>query len=409
MNRLLRRAAVAVFLGTAATALVISAPAEAARAPQGPTLSRAVGTPLVEGQKAFQANDFATALAKAQEADAVAEKTPFETYNVAKLWAMAALRQNDLTTATTQFNRAIDSGGMPEAEKGATYGTAMLLNYNAKDYAKAIAYGTEAAKVAPLDDRGHTVMLNSYFLSNDFPATEKYAKDLIAAKTAAGAKPERNTLDMLYNSYLKQNNQAGVREALGMIALAEPTPENWSRIIDEGFRVQGAADHHVLNLLRLKRQTNSLNAQEYLGMAGAAMKLGLAKEAKDVLEKGIAAGTVTQAQAAELMGQANTLIAKDEAALAEFERVAATSPNGEALVRLGETHYVYGRLPQAEDAIRRGIAKGNLKDLADAQMTLGIVLLAAGKKDEARQMFTEAGKSAQLSTSAWAWTLYSQT
>jgi tetratricopeptide (TPR) repeat protein len=168
-------------------------------------------------------------------------------------------------------------------------------------------------------------------------------------------------------------------------------------------------DHHYLNLYRLKLATNSLAAQDYRAMAGLAMKLGLPREGKDVLDKGIAAGTLTQADATELMTQANAMLAREGTSTAEFERVAAASANGEADVRLGETHYVYGRLPEAETAIKRGIQKGGLKDLADAHLTLGIVLLKQGKKDEARQMFTEAAKSATLATSARAWTYYSQT
>jgi hypothetical protein len=349
--------------------------------------------------------DFAMALAKGQEADMVENKTPFEEYNVAKLIAMASLRLNDLPTATAQFNRAIATNAAPEADRAANFETAMLLNYNAKDYAKAIQYGLEKAKLSPLDERGQTVMTQSYYFNNDFPATEQYAQQVVASMKAAGQKPPVAVLQMLLNAQIKQNNMAGAGQTAGELAAVEPSAENWARAIDTAFP-QNATDHQLLNLYRLKRATKSLNRNDYLSAATAALKLGLPMEAKELYAEGIAAGVMTQADAGEAFGQANTMAARDQAALAEFERVAAAAPTGDTDVKLGETLWVYKRYPEAEAALRRGIQKGGLTDLPDAQLTLGIVLLTSGNKAEALQLFSQAGASPALQSTARLWTLY---
>jgi hypothetical protein len=406
MNRLIRRAAVAAFLsGTAVAVSVAMTPAYAAQQPARPTVGRAVGTPLVAGQKAFQANDFATALAEGQKADAVAEKTPYEQYQVAKLLAMAHLRLNDLPSATAQFNRAIDTGAQPEEDKAANYETAMLLNYNAKDYAKAIAYGTEKAKIAPLDERGELVMTQSYYFSDNFQGTEQYAKQAVAAAKAAGRKPQVGVLQMLLNAQIKQNNQAGAGETAVELALVEPSAENWARAIDVAFPTNGT-DHQLLNLYRLKRLTKSMNQNDYLAAATTALKTGLGREGKRFLDEGIAAGVITQAAAGDTFNQANTIAQREAASLAEFERAAAADPKGETDVKLGETLWIYDRAAEGEAALRRGIQKGGIADLADAQLTLGIVLLSQGKKDEALQLFQQAGGSANLAPIARIWSMY---
>jgi hypothetical protein len=408
MNRLIRRAAVAAFLcGTAATASLVLSPVYAAQQPARPQVGRQVGPPLVAGQKAFQAMDFATAMTEGLKADAIAEKTPFETYQVAKLLAMTHLRLNDLTQATAQFNRAIETGAAPEEDKQANFDTAMKLNYNAKDYAKAIQYGTERLKFGPLDETGNLVLVQSYYNTMDYAQTEVVAKQVVASAKAAGQKPAVGVLQMLFNAQLRQQNQAGAGETAVELALADPSAENWARAIDTFFPANGT-DHQMLNLYRLKRLTKSMTANDYLASATAALKLGLAQEAKEIFAEGIAAGTITQAGAGDAFGQANTIAAREQATLAEFERAAAAAATGETSVKLGETLWIYKRPAEGEAAIKSGIMKGGIADMADAQMTLGIVLLSQGKKDEAIQAFTQAGASANYAGMAKVWTLYAQ-
>jgi tetratricopeptide (TPR) repeat protein len=318
---------------------------------------------------------------------------------------MASLRLNDLPTATTQFNRSIATNAAPEADKAANFETAMLLNYNAKDYAKAIQFGLEKAKISPLDERGELVLTQSYYFSENYAGTEQYAQQVVAARKAAGQKPQVGVLQMLLNAQIKQNNMAGAGQTAGELAVVEPSAENWARAIDQAFP-SNPTDHQLLNLYRLKRLTKSMNANDYLGAANAALKLGLPLEAKELFAEGIGAGVITQAQAGDAFGQANTMAARDQAALAEFERVAAAASTGDTDVKLGESLWVYKRFPEAEAALRRGIQKGGLADVADAQMTLGIVLLSQGNKAEALDLFRQAEASPSMQGSARIWTLY---
>ena len=410
MKTILRRAALAALLaGTAsATAIVMSVPAEAARAPAGPTIDRKILEPLVEAQKAFNAMDYATAVTKGMEADAaVAEKSPHETYQVSKILALAHLQQQKLPEAMPYFDRAIASGAMPAEENAFMYRMAMLLNYNAKDYAKAVQYGSQAAAAAPLDDQGNLVLTQSYYFANDFAGAERFAQQIIAAKTSAGEKPDRALLDTLYNAQLKQNKTAEMTDTLGQIVLAEPTPENWTRLIDQAFR-GSPTEGQIVNIYRLKMRTNAMTAQDYRAMATASAQLGLGTEAKATLEKGLAANLVNQAEVRDLLMQSTNIAAKEAASIAEFEKLAAASPNGETDIKLGETLLTLGRKAEAEAAIRRGIQKGGLKDAPNAQLLLAIVLLDNGKKDEAVQILDQLRQNPAIATAAMAWKTYAQ-
>ena len=430
MNRFVRRTMMVALL--AGTSLSVSAPALAQDPYGAPTpstggligereaprqqaqpqegeweISRAVGRPLVEGQEAYNAMDYAGALEAAREADAIEEKNPLEIYHIAKLLGVVAVAQMNLAEATVQFNRAIESGAMPPAEALPTLRTSLLLNYNAQDYARAVDMGGRLLAMGPLDEQSSLVLTQSYYLTDDYAGAVRIGQQLIESGRAAGTAPGRDLLAVIMNSQIRMGDQAAARGTLEQLTLVEPTPDNWARVIDGAFTTPNLSDHQLLNLYRLRVQTNSMTETDYLGMASAALQLGLPNEAKDMLNKGIADGVLTQAAASDLATQANTLSTSDQAALPELEGLAAAATNGELDVKLGESYWTYGRDADAEAAIRRGIQKGGLSDTADAQITLGVVLLDQGKTQEAAQAFQQADQAGGGQVSH-VWSLYAQ-
>ncbi len=433
MNMIIRRAATAALLaGAASLAVFLPAAANAqdyapppaaqtntatapvpgkannnTKPPAKPSVGVKVGKPLQDAQKAYLANDLMTALTKGLEADAVMPKTPFEEYSVAKLLALTYVKTSKLDLATVQINRLLATGAMPDEDRVPMLNTALLLNFNAMDYKKAIQNGTELSALQPLDDKGELVMLQAYYYGDDFAGAEKYGTDLLAAKKAAGKRASEDVLRQLIQAEIKLDHQAAAHDTLEQLVLVAPTPENWGRVIDLAF-TGNISDHLGLNLFRLRLLTKAMNAQDYTAMASVDLKLGLPGEAKTVLQKGIDSGALTDATAKELMSQAIPAATKDQASLPQFEKVALAAKDGEADVKLGESYWAYGRAADGEAAIMRGIMKGGLKDAADTQLTLGIVLLSEGKKDEAAKAFAQAGQAANSRNAARIWALYAQ-
>jgi Tfp pilus assembly protein PilF len=69
--------------------------------------------------------------------------------------------------------------------------------------------------------------------------------------------------------------------------------------------------------------------------------------------------------------------------------------------------YSLGRYDQAVDALRAGIAKGKLTNEADAHLTLGMALLKAGQKAEARKAFSSTKSDDEVTHRiAELWALY---
>ena len=86
-------------------------------------------------------------------------------------------------------------------------------------------------------------------------------------------------------------------------------------------------------------------------------------------------------------------VASDKKTLPAEAAAAAKNPKGEVDVKVGLGFFSTGDYAQAVEAIRRGIGKGGVERLDDANLLLGAALLELGKRDEARSAF-EAAKAA---------------
>jgi tetratricopeptide (TPR) repeat protein len=132
----------------------------------------------------------------------------------------------------------------------------------------------------------------------------------------------------------------------------------------------------------------------YLNYADTAMNAGSPGEAQRGLERGMKEGVVpTAGTNQQIMSQAKNAVASDKKSLPGEAAAAAKNPKGEVDVKVGLGYYSTGDFAQAAEAVKRGIAKGGVTRLDDANLLLGASLLELGKKDEARAAF-EAAKSA---------------
>jgi tetratricopeptide (TPR) repeat protein len=399
MKSFFRRPLLAALLVAAVTSVTViaveppplyaAAPAKGKQAKQdsSTTARREVGTPINDALKLVEAKNWDGALAKVQQADAVKDKTPYEEFMVAKYLAFIGVNREpqDLPAATIAVNRQIASNGAPDAEKPNMYTMGMLLNYAAMDYAKVIQSAEQLkAMNQPFNEQQNLVLVQAYYSTMDYANAVKAAKEA----SAGSAKPSADILGLLLNSQAKMKDDAGYRVTLDKLATVSAQPEVWGQVMD--FALDNVSkgpmegqEHRLLNLFRLGMLVGTMRPEDYPAMATIDLNNGLPNEAKEALTKGNRA-------TGDLMNQTNTMLTNDKGSLEGLAAEAAKQPNGEIDVKLGESYMTYGRHDEAAAALRKGIEKGGLKDMPDAQTTLGIALYKAGKKDEALAEFRKA-------------------
>lgn len=363
-------------------------------APKPPTVSKQVMKPLIAAQTAIKGEKWADCVTNAQAASAVAEKTPYDTYAINDLLGFCALRAGDTATAMTAFETVLDSSFAEPARRVSLLKGLMQINYQNKNYAKAVEFGKRSVAEGVADDDVYLFTAQAYYLQSDYKNTHDFIVPWLEGIAKKGDTPKENSIQLYLSACIKLADDACTVRALEMHATHHPKPDVWNNLMTLMLRANASSEKSLLNIYRLSFDVGAMRrGDDYTEMAQLAMTQGLPGEAQSVLESGIAAGVISsdrdKSAAQAILATAKTQAAGDRATLAKQEKDIAAAKTGDPDVKLGLAYLSYGQYPQAVAAIQRGVAKGGLKRVTDAeaQLALGVAQLRAGDKPAAASTF----------------------
>jgi len=384
-------AAVALTLGTAA----VSPPAQAASAPAAPTVSKAAVKPLQAVQAAVQAKNWADALTKAKDVEALPNKTPYDVFVLNQFVGMAQVNTGHIAEAIPAYEAQLASGFLPADDAERISRAMVSLYYQVKKFPEAIDAGQKLVAVGKGNGEIWFMIGHSQYFLNKHADVVTTIKAYLAETLQKGQKPDENPLLLLTQSQSQLGSNAGLIEAFKLLVQYYPKQSYWRDmlvIMRDGGNRATTSDLVTLNLYRLMRGTDTLReSNDFLEMAQLAVQLGSPGEAVDAINRGEASGafkTETEKSGAKTqMATAQKLAETDRAGLTKFETEAKAAKSGEADVRLGQAFLSYDQADKAVEAIQRGIAKGGLRNADEAQILLGIALLQVGRKPDAATAF----------------------
>jgi hypothetical protein len=375
-------------------------------------LSSAVLKPLAEAQKLFNAGDLAGALVKLKEAQAVPDRKPIDDYTINQFLGGIAIKQNDYAAAAVAYEAMADSPALPDdpVQKKSILHNALLLSAQAKHYQKTVVYGQQLQALNGMDEQTTTSLAIAYFNLNDLPHAQQAAQQAIDLAKAAGKEPDPGMLQIVMNSQVTSNNQAGAEQTLEQLYQAAHDPGSLGRLIDASLAEPGMNDLYFMHLYRLKRLAGAMaQGDDYTQLANAAYLQGYPEEAVSVLQEGVASGKVSSGKAESVLRKARNDAAADERQLPSIAASAARAKAGQEDAKLAEDYWGYGRYADAEAAARRGVGKGGIKDPAEGPLLVGMALVAQGKYADGIQALAQVGGSQAARKTAHLWTLYAQT
>jgi hypothetical protein len=146
-------------------------------------------------------------------------------------------------------------------------------------------------------------------------------------------------------------------------------------------------------------------------MAQLAVEQGFPGETVRVLDEGIRKGVFTEQRDKErntrLLEAAKKLVAEERQGMARIEKVAADGADGNLLVAAGASYAFNMDNPsQGLGLISQGIAKGSLKNINDAYITLGVVNYKAKNNAEALKVFDKVDKNEAYERLGKLWSLH---
>ena len=378
-------------LGLGALCPAAAPPALAAEGKQ--TAREQVGRPVQAAEQLLKQRKFKEALAKLQEADAVADKTPYEVYVIAATRAVAYLDTADYPATIKSLELVLSTGILPPAEALQRVETLAQLSYQVKNYPAVVEYAERYYRDGGKDEQPRLLAAQAYYLQNDFAGAAKTSRAVLRDAEKAGKPPGEPVLQMLASSEYQQKNDGGYVDALKRLAAAYPKPHYWRDLLAAVQRKPGFAGRFALDADRLMAAAGAMDTPDrYMEAAQLALQAGLPGDAKSLLDKGYATGVLGQGAAAErqqrLAAMADRQSSADINGLAQLAKEAGAAANGLPWVKLGEAYASYGQYDNAVAALQKGIQKGGLKYPEDAKLHLGIAYLQAKQPAKAKEMLS---------------------
>ena len=138
---------------------------------------------------------------------------------------------NNYPEASKSFEAEINDGFLDEKEVPGRIKAVAQMNYQLKNYDKAIEYGNRAIKGGFADDEMKTLVGQSYYLKGDYKGTLKFYDDIIAQQIKAGQTPKDEPLQLALSACVKLNDSDCTTKELERLVEYHPKPEYWQNLL----------------------------------------------------------------------------------------------------------------------------------------------------------------------------------
>src|SRR6516164_4384612 len=365
----------ALMLGAAVAAIAVLASAPSALAQEkgekGPKNSPALAKPLKEANDALKAKNYSDAITKLRAAEGVAGKTPGDQYIIDEMLSFAYIKTQNYPEAAKVMEAKLDSGLTPQSEQPMLVKQLATINYQIKNYDKAVDFGNRAIKGGFADDQIKTIVGQSYYLKGDWKNTLKFEQDIVNTQIKAGQTPTNESLALIYSACTKLQDEACQTAAVEKMVTYYPKPETWAQLLYTLRKDTSGNETDLFQTYRLMLDTDVLkDPSDYSEMAELALDQGSPGDATNVLEKAQAKNVFTDQRSKDrsqrLLDSAKKRATTDQAGLPKLEKEADAATTGEKNVAVGTAYYGYGQFDKAVDQLSKGLGKGSIKNDANA-------------------------------------------
>jgi tetratricopeptide (TPR) repeat protein len=357
-----------------------------------PTVSKANAKTLAAAVEAQKAKRCPEAISKSREALALGEKSTYDSYVAYSIMAYCYQITNNKPELFAALKGKLDTGIPQGTEENQVlknmYGTAFEM----KEYAQAEELGKRLIRSGSAGGDAYDQVAVAMVAQGKQAEAIKFLSDNVAEAEKRGQKPSEATLLRLRDLQEKSGNTAGASQTVEKLVVNYPKPDYWRLLTHSLARDPKLNDNQKMHIYRLRVATGTLKlCQDYTEMADFAVNSGLAGEGQTVIDQGLAAKACTvpadQARLQRLRDSAGRVAGEERARLTKLEAEARAAKTGEPDVAVGSSLFGFGEYPKAAEWLSRGVNKGGLKNVADAQLALGIAYLRAGNKAEAIKTF----------------------
>lgn len=381
-------------------------------APSGPEFSKEFRKEASKVQKLVNDKKWPEVLAALPALDALPALSP-EEMKVIATWRLQATQASGDTDA---FAAAIEhylEKGYAVSEQIGPMHQQLAAYYNGKqDRPRTIEHYRAFIDVTPDADASEMQTLGRLYLqSSNYQEAANWLGRAADYAAGHGQRPDELWLQLRDKCFVELKDPAARLGNLEALVGYYPGKAYYTRIAAI-YQSESKDDRMVmLNVYRLAvtdPQGGLETVGGYLNYADAALTAGSPGEAARALERGMKEGIVPDAGSNQAMLQeAKDAVASDHRSLPGESAAAEKNPKGEVAVKVGLGYYSTGEFGKTVEMVRRGLEKGGVGRLDDANLLLGAALMELGRRDEAKAAFqsaaTVAGANRYLARIAGLW------
>jgi hypothetical protein len=337
------------------------------------------------------------ALAQARVAQAVADKTPYETYLVTRVLGQAASAAGDSSTAASALENAANSSAAPAAERVQLLAAAAGQYYALKEYSKAANVATKYFQYGGTDNAIRTIYVQSLYLGGNYGAAARELAQDVENEEREGKNTPEPQLQLLANAYLQSKDVAGYNRTIERLVALYPKREYWLAAIDNVIRRSGFNDRLQIDVARLKIEVGAMQrTDDYLDYAQLALIEGFPMEASRVIDKGYGAGLLGTGSDAARHKRLKDLAAKnlldDRKAIAEAEKQDPSSKDAKTVFNEGFNLVLNDKSAKGLAMMEQGLktaanSASGFRRPDHAKLQLGYAYHLAGQNAKALEVF----------------------
>jgi hypothetical protein len=178
-------------------------PAAPTSQPHVPVGTLALAPQLRSAQDAMQARNFTAGIAQAQTLESLPNLTPYDVHVINELLGYGFSQTGELSRAADYFQRGFDDGFLPVPQRPLRLKALAELNYQLKDFAKAVKFGTLAAKEGAADEKTYVLVSQAYYLQADYRSAADFTSSHMNTVIARHEAPQESSLQLILSSCVK--------------------------------------------------------------------------------------------------------------------------------------------------------------------------------------------------------------
>lgn len=373
-------------------------------------VSTAEAKNLVVGKWAFKRlNNAHEALQEEKYGDAkdaldeMKERSSLNDHEQALMWQTYGYVYSALENypaAVKAFKKCLTLDAMAEGAANNTLYSLGQLYFALEDYNRAIATLLDWFKrVENPSASAH------YLLAMAYRQVQKSKQALGYARKAVDGvnDPAESWLQLLLALYYDLDQTSNMTRTLERLVNRYPKKKYWLQL--SAVYSETKQDPKALAAMVLADKQGYLTEeQEMLNLARLYLNNEIPKHAAEVLERGLESGVLERKlDTLNLLSQAWVFARENEKALPILGEAADMSEDGDRYVLMAQLHFEQNEWQKTVDALNAALKKGQLKDLGNAQILLGMTYYNMKRYNEAVRAFEQVSDDAKTRRVARRW------